>query len=355
MNSFQARLICVVAVLAVVDAFTGAPLGLGRRAASRSALQMLGSALIVQNKGGGHGEIGFHLAKILKEEKGCDAVTILQDGGEPSGKLPFSRYGELEALGCEVIWCDVKGEGVARLAGKKFDYVFDNWSKDEATVKPIADMAKAQNVETFAYVSSGGMYKYPPTLPITEDADAKETGQREVEKYLDAAGLPWTAFRPQYIYGPATNKRDYLDYFVDRISRDQPVPIPHSGEQLASVTHAYDVAAMLAAATANPKAAKQVFNCGTDAYLTYNEIARQIGKALGKEARLVHYDPAQCPDLKFPFRPQHFFVGVGKAMRELGWAPKHNLIDDLSAFYLADYKALGKDAQAMDFPADPKA
>ena len=31
---------------------------------------MAASALIVQNKGGGHGEIGFHLALKLAKEKG---------------------------------------------------------------------------------------------------------------------------------------------------------------------------------------------------------------------------------------------------------------------------------------------
>ena len=41
----------------------------------------------------------------------------------------------------------------------------------------------------------------------------KETGQRAVEELLAAKGLPWTSFRPQYIYGPKTNKRDYVDWY----------------------------------------------------------------------------------------------------------------------------------------------
>ncbi len=49
-----------------------------------------------------------------------------------------------------------------------------------------------------------------------------------VEELIANEGLPWTSFRPQYIYGPKTNKRDYLDYFFDRIVREKPVPIPNS-------------------------------------------------------------------------------------------------------------------------------
>ena len=36
-------------------------------------------ALIVQNKGGGHGELGYQLAKLLKSKDEIDSITILQD------------------------------------------------------------------------------------------------------------------------------------------------------------------------------------------------------------------------------------------------------------------------------------
>ena len=49
-----------------------------------------GKALIAQNKGGGHGELGYHLAQNLME-KGI-SVTILQDGaGKNKEKQPFAR------------------------------------------------------------------------------------------------------------------------------------------------------------------------------------------------------------------------------------------------------------------------
>lgn len=36
----------------------------------------------------------------------------------------------------------------------------------------------------------------------------------------------------QYIYGPLTNKRDYLDWFFDRIVRGRPLPLPAHGDQV---------------------------------------------------------------------------------------------------------------------------
>jgi nucleoside-diphosphate-sugar epimerase len=73
-------------------------------------------------------------------------------------------------------------------------------------------------VKNYVYVSSGGMYKNTEEVPLLETDAVKETGQRKVELLAAELGLPWTSFRPQYIYGPKTNKRDYLDWFFDRVS-----------------------------------------------------------------------------------------------------------------------------------------
>lgn len=65
--------------------------------------------------------------------------------------------------------------------------------------------------------------------------------------------------RPQYIYGPLTNKRDYLDWFFDRVVHDiELVPIPLHGDQLVTLTHAEDVASMLASVIGNENAVNQV-------------------------------------------------------------------------------------------------
>lgn len=58
-------------------------------------------------------------------------------------------------------------------------------------------------------------------------------------------GLPYTVFQPLYIYGPHTAK-DYMGYFLDRLMRDRPVPIPAPGIQLVSLSHVEDLASMMA-------------------------------------------------------------------------------------------------------------
>ena len=116
-----------------------------------------------------------------------------------------------------------------------------------------------------------------------------------MEKYLNEAGLNWSVFRPQYITGYGSNKdcearpplsflsrpwflvfilkaflpppslppftslpppppfyfakrRRQQEWFFDRLVRGRPLPIPGSGMELTSVTHAEDLAAMIASA-----------------------------------------------------------------------------------------------------------
>ena len=160
---------------------------------------------------------------------------------------------------------------------------------------------------------------------------------------LGEMGLPWSCFRPQYIYGPAQGKT-YLKYFFDRVTRGRPVPVPNGGDQMVTMTHAADNAAMIAAAVGNPKAAGEVFNCATSLLISYDELAALCAKAAGAAPpKIVHYDPKALPDgitkkNGFPFRETPFFVSVDKAASTLGFQPKNDLKDDIAWYYTQNYK-----------------
>lgn len=77
------------------------------------------------------------------------------------------------------------------------------------------------------------------------DKRKESAGHVAVEQYLKSEDLPYTVFQPLYIYGPHTAK-DCEQWFLDRILRDRPVPIPAPGIQLVALSHVEDVASMLA-------------------------------------------------------------------------------------------------------------
>jgi len=145
------------------------------------------TALIIQNKGGGHGEIGYHLALQLVKEKGME-VTVLHEGPN-QGKPPHNAYGDLDAAGVKVIWCDDLKDSAAclgELGGASFGAVVDNWSKSPEDIAPYADAATAWGVAHYAYVSSAGMYTPAKGEfgAITETCAVKSSGQRQARTSL---------------------------------------------------------------------------------------------------------------------------------------------------------------------------
>ena len=343
------------------NSFTTDPRG-GRQPSALCA-----SALIVQNKGGGHGELGYQLAKVLERNEKVDSITILQDEACKEDSEPFKSYStdlpSVKIVNAPLGDATMTAESVQSLLGDgaSFDYVWDNASKDaEGAGKAVCDCAKSWNVKLLIYVSSAGMYKpasdgpfpMPETTPIKESS-----GQNQYDQYAVKLGLPLVSFRPQYIYGPKANKYDYIDWYFDRIVRGLPLPIPGDGEQLVSLTNSEDVASLLAAPLLDEGAAVQqrYFNCGTDQLVSYDEVAYLCADAANvprDQVSIEHYDAEKFGKATFPFRLTNFYVSPDKAKEVLGWpGPSHSLKGDLPS-YFESYKARGGPEKKMSLVLD---
>jgi nucleoside-diphosphate-sugar epimerase len=307
------------------------------------------SALIINTKGGGHAFLGLHLARRLLKDG--HSVSILNDGDESKAKAkdPYSQYDKLASEGVTISWGNPADD--ASLPDGPFDIVYDNNGKALDVCKPAIDKYKGK-VKHYAFVASAGAYKADDIEPMLVEGDERKAsaGHVEVEKYLEEQDLPYTVFQPQYIYGPYTNK-DCEQWFVDRIIRDRPVPIPSPGTQLVNLSHVEDLAAMLATVPGNDAAVRQQFNLASDRAITFDGIVKAIGKALGKEPKIVHFNPKDFDKKAFPFRTVHFFCGADKAKSVLGWQPQHNFLGDVEDLVSA-YKASGREQKDIDFSLD---
>lgn len=371
-NRYSWAALAVLSLSADTSAFSfnGIPVSTATRAQSPTSLCM-SSALIVQNKGGGHGELGYQIVKNLQTnfKDTITSITILQDDAWNDSKEPFASYSDFgedvkiikASLGSD----DMTAEGLQSILGDdaKFDYIWDNASKKpESAGKAIVDCAKSWNPKLYTYVSSAGMYQptadtvFPmdeETTPIKESA-----GQALFDKYAaEECGLPFVSVRPQYIYGPKANKYDYIDWYFDRLVRDLPLPIPGDGTQKVSLTNSVDVASLLTSVLNNPEAAvaQRFFNCGTDQLHSYDDVAFMCAEAAGiakEDVKVEHYDADLFGKAKFPFRMTDFYVAPDKAKDKLGWAgPASSLKDDLKWYY-EGYKARGKGEGTMDLMKD---
>eukprot|EP00566_Odontella_aurita_P009751 CAMPEP_0113539436 /NCGR_PEP_ID=MMETSP0015_2-20120614/7916_1 /TAXON_ID=2838 /ORGANISM="Odontella" /LENGTH=423 /DNA_ID=CAMNT_0000439113 /DNA_START=15 /DNA_END=1286 /DNA_ORIENTATION=+ /assembly_acc=CAM_ASM_000160 len=346
--------------------------GGGRRSAAAAVARggthlSMSAALIVQNKGGGHGELGFQLAKTLSSNPKITSITILQDDACDDAKEPFKSYSsdipDVKIVKANLGDDSASAESIQSILGDdaSYEYVWDNASKKpEGSGRAMCDLAKKWDTKLFAYVSSAGMYQTDDetTYPMSETTPVKESaGQAQFDSYAVSLGLPLVSFRPQYIYGPKSNKNDYVDWYLDRISRGLRLPVPGDGTQKVSLTNSEDVASLLSSVLNDEDAAveQRYFNCGTDDLIEYDEVAYLCADAAGidrDDVHVEHYDGDAYGKAKFPFRLTDFYVSPDTAKEKLGWeGPKHTLADDLGWYY-EGYKARGGEERGVDLAKD---
>ena len=106
----------------------------------------------------------------------------------------------------------------------------------------------------------------------------------------------------------------------------------------------------------NSKAVGQHFNVVSERYITFDGIVKAVASALGKEAKIVHYNPEKIGLKKgegFPFRTGHFFASAEKAKKDLGWSAQHSFLEDVESLVQA-YKDSGRAEKDIDFSVDDK-
>jgi nucleoside-diphosphate-sugar epimerase len=297
---------------------------------------------------GGTRFIGVYLTKILVE-RGHEVVLFNR------GNKPAPAEGVKQIHGDRTDAAQLK----EKLAGEEFDAIYDNNGRELSDTQPLAEIFKGR-VRHFIYMSSAGVYLKSDQMPHIEgdpvDPKSRHKGKYETEAYLAEQGLPFTAIRPTYIYGPQ-NYNDLEAWFFDRIVRDRPIPIPGNGLHFTQLGHCKDLAGAMAAVLGNEKAIGQIYNVSGDRYVTFDGLARACAAA-GKSPdslQIVHYDPKKFDFGKrkaFPMRVQHFFADVRKAITELNWTPEFDLVSGLKDAFQNDYLTAGRDSAEVDFSTD---
>ena len=298
---------------------------------------------------GGTRFIGVYLTKALVEQ-GHEVVLFNR------GKKPAPIEGIQQIHGDRQ---DIE-QLTEKLKEEQFDVVYDNNGRELSDTKPLVELFKDQ-VKQFVYVSSAGVYLKSDQMPHVEgdavDPNSRHKGKFETEAYLAKSGIPWTAIRPVYIYGPQ-NYNPLEAWFFDRIVRDRVIPIPGNGLHFTQFGHVQDLASAMVAVLGNPQALGQIYNISGDRYVTFDGLAKAAAIAAGKSAndlKIVHYNPKDFDFGKkkaFPLRPQHFFADIHKAQTELNWQPEYDLISGLKDSFNRDYLLSNQQDTDVDFSTD---
>ncbi|NEP12691.1 MAG: NAD-dependent epimerase/dehydratase family protein [Symploca sp. SIO2C1] len=298
---------------------------------------------------GGTRFIGVYLTKILVAQG--HEVVLFNRGNKPA---PLAGVKQIHGDRKDAAQLQEK------LSSQEFDAIFDNNGRELSDTQPLVEIFKGR-VQHFIYMSSAGVYLKSDQLPHIEgdpvDPKSRHKGKHETEAYLSSQGVPFTAIRPTYIYGPQ-NYNDLEAWFFDRIVRDRAIPIPGNGMHITQLGHCQDLARAMSQVLGNQQAIGQIYNVSGDRYVTFDGLARTCAAAVGKspdELEIVHYQPKQFDFGKrkaFPMRVQHFFADVHKAMNQLNWQPEYDLLAGLKDAYEHDYLPSGRHQAAVDFSVD---
>ncbi len=167
----------------------------------------------------------------------------------------------------------------------------------------------------FVFISSASAYQKPPAhYLITEETPLENPfwdysrnkiacEQRLRQAYMKQ-NFPVTIVRPSLTYGPSqiplcVGSWQHPYTVIDRMKRGKKIIVPGDGTSLWVLTWNGDFAKGFVGLLGNQKAIGEAYHITSDEVLTWNQIYREVGRALGLDPEIVHvpsdliaaYDP----------------------------------------------------------------
>lgn len=237
-------------------------------------------------------------------------------------------------------------EDLTQLAGRHFDVIVDTSGRQLAeSQQVIAHTGWPRH--RFLYVSSAGVYANSDQWPLTEQASldprSRHAGKAETEAWLRREGIPFTSFRPTYIYGPG-NYNPIEGWFFARILANRPMPIPGDGQLITQLGHVDDLAEAMARSLEVDTSTNRIYNCSGAMGVTFRGLVGAAAQACGRspeQVQLRSFDPRLLvPKARkaFPLRIAHFFTDINRVCRELAWQPRFDLVAGLGDSYEKDFR-----------------
>ena len=249
-------------------------------------------------------------------------------------------------------------EDLKKLSGHSFDLIVDSSGRKLEDTQRILKFSGLPT-HRFIYVSSAGVYENTKFLPVGEDSpidiESRHIGKAKTENWLKAEGIPFTSFRPTYIYGPG-NYNPIEKWFFDRITNDRPIPIPLDGQVITQLGHVSDLAEAIFKSLQTDKAINQIYNCSGSKAVTFKGLIETAILATGKKVtdfNLRSFDPSKLdPKARklFPLRLTNFYTDTSKIKKDLGWEPKFDLLNGMIDSYQNDYLLVNN--KKIDFSSD---
>jgi len=287
---------------------------------------------------GGNGFLGSHLAEgLVKKGYGVRVFDSFQTG-----------MTNLETIKgkIEIINGDFLNHADMLRALKGMDYVFHYISTtvpSTAIKDPIYDvqtnvigtvrllqLAIASKVKRVIFPSSGGtVYGEPTNVPVHEThalnpMDPYGISKLAIEKYLDyfnrAYGLDYLILRYSNPYGERQNphgQQGVIPVFLNRIKMGERPVVYGDGSTERDYIYVDDAVEATIAALER-KTAHKIFNVGSGAGTSINQLVEIISGVVGRKIEPVHSEDTAV-------RVQKIILDVSRIRDETGWKPSTSL------------------------------
>lgn len=289
---------------------------------------------------GGAGFIGSHLVELLLS-KGCEVTVIdsLVTGrrSQVPEKAVFVEgdVGDADLLAKAMPGCDV----VFHLAAvssvqDSLDRPIEVHNTNLTATLALLEAAVRHKVPRFVFSSSAAVYGDTGGEPACEDMMPKPMSHYTVQKlasehycnvYNRLHGLETVCLRYFNVYGPRQRADSpysgVIAKFIDAARAGQPITIFSNGEQTRDFCHVKDVALANFSASRQDaaKVAGKVFNVGTGASTSVNDLARLVSSVFGTGAAPIEHRPARAAEIRYSR------ASIDAARSLLDWQPSADL------------------------------
>jgi nucleoside-diphosphate-sugar epimerase len=205
--------------------------------------------------------------------------------------------------GVQTLRGDFRDVDAARslLAGQQFDCVVDWIAYTPDHIRQDVELFR-DHTGQFIFISSASVYHKPPRhYLITESTPAynplwvysqdKIACETLLQKEYATGEFPITIVRPSHTYSDGCFPTSFeSEGFTvpQRMLDGRPIVVHGDGQSLWTLTHSDDFAKGFVGLIGNPAAIGETFHITSDEALSWDQIHRTIGGALGVEPRIVH-------------------------------------------------------------------
>lgn len=285
---------------------------------------------------------------------------------------PTSLTGELEQLGVEIVFGDMRDQSAVERAVNGVDWVIHSaaglWGSAEGMLdtavegtRNLARAARAANVDRVIYIGSVSVYEFSRHTKVVDESSplelnpeergpasaAKVAAERVAMDALETADGPaWTIIRPSLLVGRGRSLMAPLGVQIGRL-----VVSFGRGGRLLRLIHVDDVARAIRHVFDTDGTRRQTYTLSHPEIITAREYVREVVKPSGERVFVVHFPYTMAAALALfanglfrigrkqnrisSARIRYLFasprVEASRLFRETGWTPDVSIQEQLRA------------------------